>query len=417
MNLVRSSGESGRESTVEDPVQIRQALTGLQQSESEFPIKVEGTHTLPYTSWVQHLDFEKGFIHLKLIRPLPHEMVSGAPFEMLFAVGEQRFEAPLTFLGRESYLLYRFSVPVRMTQSDRRAEKRYPFRPREKAYVLAQDSGLPGFGFAGPLVNLSLGGLAFRVDRVMRLDDHMRVTPGVAFFEKGKELPMLKIRDLPKHPLFEARGRVANAWERDGEIVIGVQFLDLKDSELHQIQDVLTIREQMQRVSSSPPTPTPGGREAKAKPGAENKGPGSRMNPAGAQTPDALTRLGRRGTYVVLAMAPGPARKEAQAALAAAGYLRLDLVGTLDQALAHLRTDSGAVSRLLILEVPLGSETPLTDLRSLQQELGEHRELPVALIQPGGLPAETEDPLIRPLPWPGAGETAWLPLLDELAGL
>ncbi|BDU68619.1 hypothetical protein GETHOR_07200 [Geothrix oryzae] len=417
MSLVRSSGGSGRESTVEDPVQIRRALTDLQRSESEFPIKVEGTHTLPYTAWVQHLDFEKGVLHLKLIRPLPHEMVGGAPFEMLFAVGEQRFEAPLTFLGRESYLLYRFSVPLRMTQSDRRTHKRYPFRPREKAYVLAQDSGLPGFGFAGPLVNLSLGGLAFRVDRVMRLDDHMRVTPGVGFFEKGKELPMLKIRDLPKHPLFEARGRVANAWERDGEIIIGVQFLDLKDSELNQIQDVLTIREQMQRVSSSTPSAPSGTRETKAKAGTENKGPGSRMNPAGAETPDALTRLGRRGTCLVLAMAPGSAREEAQTALRAAGYLRLDPVDTLEQALERLRTDSGAASRLLVLEVPPGSEPPVTDLRNLQRELGELRELPVALIRSGGIPAETEDPLIRPLPWPGAGETAWLPLLDELAGL
>ncbi|MCM2250121.1 MAG: PilZ domain-containing protein [Geothrix sp.] len=417
MNLAKSSGGDGREAPIEDPAQIRKAMAVLQQTEAEFPIKVEGTHTLPYTSRIQRMDAAKGVLYLKLIRPLPHEMAVGASFEMLFAVGDQRFEAPITFLGRDSYLLYTFSLPLRMTLADRRSDKRYPFRPREKAYVLAQDAGLPGHGLAGPLVNLSLGGLAFRVDRVVRLADRMRVTPGLGFFEKGKELPMLKIRDLPKHPLFETRGMVANAWERDGEIVVGVQFGELGDAEFRQIQEVLAIREQMQR---NPASTTGDGtvKTARAKAAAAaGAGPASRANPAGAQTPDALTRLGRRGTSLLLAMPRGPGRDAVQAALGAAGYLRLDPVDTLAQALDRLRVDSGAASRLLMLEAPAGMAPPLQDLRSMQRELGELRELPVALIQADGMPEETEDALIRPLPWPGTSDLAWLPLLDELAGL
>ena len=218
MNQSRSSGGDGRDALIEDPAEIRLVLAQLHRDEIEFPVKVEGAQTLPYTSHIRHVDQAKGLFLLKLIRPLPHEMAVGAPFEMLFSVGEQRFEAPITFLGRESYLLYRFSIPIQLTPSDRRRQKRYPFRPREKAYVLAQDGALPGHGLAGPLVNLSLGGLAFRVDRVMRMDDHMRITPGLGFFDKGKVLPMLKIRDLPKLPLFEARGVVATARERGGEM-------------------------------------------------------------------------------------------------------------------------------------------------------------------------------------------------------
>lgn len=418
MNLAKPSGGGGREAPIEDPAQIRKAMAVLLQTETEFPIKVEGTHTLPYTSRIQHLDGGKSLLHLKLIRPLPHEMAVGASFEMLFAVGEQRFEAPITFLGRESYLLYRFSLPIRMTEADRRGHKRYPFRPREKAYVLAQDAGLPGFGLAGPLVNLSLGGLAFRVDRVMRLDDHMRVTPGLGFFDKGKILPMLKIRDLPKHPLFEARGMVADAWERDGEIVVGVKFGDLGDAEFRQIQEVLAIREQMLR---SPAAGAPA--EAAVKvirtkaPAGGAKGPGSRVNPAGTQTQDALTRLGRRVTSLLLAMPPGPERQEVTAALAAAGYLRLEPVDSLPKALDRLRAGSGATSRLLVLETPTGTQPPLTGIRDFQRELGELQELPVALIQFGGMPEETEEALIRPLPWPGGSDGSWLSKLDELAGL
>jgi hypothetical protein len=413
-----SGGGDGRDAPIEDPAQIRRAMAELKRTESEFPIRVEGTHTLPYTSHIQHVDLEKQLVHLKLIRPLPHEMAPGAPFEMLFAVGDQRFEAPMTFMGRESYLLYRFTIPVRMVQSDRRQHKRYPFRPREKAYVLAQDGGVPGHGLAGPLVNLSIGGLAFRVDRVVRLDDHMRITPGLGFFDKGKELPMLKIRDLPKLPLFEARGTLANAWEQDGEIVVGVKFGDLRDSEIRQIQEVLDFRDLLQRSSSTSTVPDSSVRAARAKGDApEPANPTRRANPAGGQTPDALTQLGRRCAILILAMAPGESRDQVRNGLRAAGYLRLDLVDTLEQALEHLRADPGTSSRLLVLDTPPGEVPPLAGIRALQRELGELRELPVALIQQEGLPAETEDSLIRPVPWPGSDPAAWLPILDELAGL
>jgi hypothetical protein len=141
------------------------------------------------------------------------------------------------------------------------------------------------------------------------------------------------------------------------------------------------------------------------------------MNPAGGQTPDALTRLGRRCAVLVLAMGPGEPREQLRENLREAGYLRLDLVDTLDQALDKLRIDLGTTSRLLILDTPSGTEPPLAGIRSLQNELGELRELPVALIRSEGLPAATEDPLIRPIPWLGSDHSVWLPVLDELAGL
>lgn len=420
MSIGRSSGGDGAEPPIEDPSQIRRAMAVLHREETEFPIKVEGAQTLPYTSHIQHLDLETGILQLKLIRPLPHEMAMGAPFEMLFAAGDQRFEAPITFLGRESYLLYRFSIPVRMIHSDRRQGKRYPFRPREKAYVLAQDGGLPGHGLAGPLVNLSLGGLAFRVDRVMRLDDHMRISPGLGFFDKGKVLTVLKIRDLPKLPLFEARGTLANACERDGEIILGVKFADLGESELRQIQLVLDARDQMQRSSTTASITTAVVKEAKGKslPLSVTPSPAQRVNPSGSLTPDALTLLARRCTGLVLAMAPGPDRTWLQASLASAGYLRLESTDTLEQALDRLRVDQGnTASRLLLLESPPGAPPQLSDIRTFQRELGELRELSVALIQAHGRPPETEDPLIRPLPWPDQDSPSWLPLLDELAGI
>ena len=282
----------------------------------------------------------------------------------------------------------------------------------------AHDGGVPGHGIAGPLVNLSIGGIAFRVDRIMRLGDHMRITPGLGFFDKGKELPSIKLRDLPKLPLFEVRGTVANAWERGGEIIVGIKFAELKDAELKQLQDVLTIRDQMQRASSVGSTPN-ATTVREARPAAKAEDPTSptrRLNPAGAKTPDALTRMARRCTLLVLAMAPGASRDGVRQSLRDQGYLRIEVVNTLDQAPGCFHLDAVA-SRILMLELPAGGEVPTAVLHSLQEGLGEFQELPIALICPEGLLAETDDPLIRPLPWPGTDPAPWLSLLDELSGL
>ena len=167
---------------MEDPHVMQDALRMLFEAESEFPIKVEGTSTLPYTSRIQGLDFANGQFTLRLARPLPHEMMGGALFRIVFAVEDQRFEGLITFIGREAYLQYRFQLPTHLIHADRRRHKRFPFRPRENAYVIAQDSGIPGMGLAGPLVNISQGGFALRVDRVLKLDDGMRLPPNTALF-------------------------------------------------------------------------------------------------------------------------------------------------------------------------------------------------------------------------------------------
>jgi hypothetical protein len=417
MNQAKPVGGTGRGEPIQDSVLIREAMQGLQQQGVEFPIKVEGAQTLPYAARVQHIDLQKGLLHLKLIRPLPHELPEGAAFGMVFAVGEQRFEAPnLLYRGRESYLLYRFTIPPLMTACDRRRFKRFPFRPREKAYVVAQDASVPGYGLSGPLVNLSQDGLAFRVDRVMRLDDHLRVTPGLGFFDRGKSFPMVKLRDLPNVPVFDARGILIYAEERGGEIVAGIRFGALKEAELQDLQLVLHLRDKLQRAPASAGAAPPRDPGPKSPSEAAN-GPAARMSPAGSQTPDALRRLTRRCTRIILAMDPGPDREQVRQTLCGGGFYRLETADTLAQALGDFRADRHASAPLLVLEARLTEALPLADIQAFREEFGASRDLTVALITRGGTPPPSEDPLIRPLPWPSAGDLSWLPQLDDLAGL
>ncbi len=415
MDLGNVSNWSGRGTPLEDPGVIRQAMQDLLSLETEFPIKVEGTHTLPYSALVHQVDLKKNLVHLKLIRPLPHELAEGAAFDMVFLLGEQRYWAPTIFQGRENYLIYRFTIPIKMAPADRRQHKRYSFRPREKAYVVAQDGAIPGHGISGPLVNLSLGGLAFRVDRVLRLDDHLRVTPGLGFFERGKSFPLIKVRDLPNLPLFETRGVLANALDRSGGIILGLQFMDLQEAELRELRIVLDIRERMQRAPSNQSAETP--RASGPRNLALAKGPSARTAPAGVQTPDALKLLGRRCTRLVLAMAAGSERDLVRQTLGAAGYLRLEIAETLEQALAGLLSDHHSSCPLLLVEMGAGEDASLEKIRALQHELGSSREWSVALMAKDALLPETGDPLVRPMTWPTTGDASWQVLLDELAGL
>ena len=95
----------------------------------------------------------------------------------------------------------------------------------------------------------------------------------------------------------------------------------------------------------------------------------------------------------------------------------MDSADTLDQALAEFRTLRTMTHPLLVLDSGLADEPSLAGIRALQKELGETRELPVALITREAPIPESEDPLIRPMPWPSAEDLSWLPLLDDLVGL
>jgi hypothetical protein len=414
MSQGKTSRGIGSAQPVEDADQIRRVLEDLRTAETEFPIKVEGTHTLPYTARIEALGAD--WMDLKLIRPLPHELGPGAPFEMLLATAEQRCRALVEFQGRQAYLRYRFILPVQLMPCDQRRHPRYPFRPRERAYVLAQDGTLPGYGLAGPLVNLSLGGLAFRVDRVLRLDDHLLIKPGLGFFERGKALPILKIHDLPKLPLFDARGKVAHACERGGEIIVGLQFGELNSTELAQLQEVLTLREHMKHAPASilaALVRDPRGGASAA------EGPAGRVAPAGQENPQALRLLGRRTTDLLIAMAPGPARDQVFEALILAGYLRVEAVDSLSQAMAILRAERPSANRLFMAAAETLRPEERADILALQQDLGDLHDLPVALLG-AAPPPQVPDPaeaLIRNLPIPSTGAQDWLEALDELAGL
>ena len=420
MNKART-GKEGRGTPIEDPQVMQDALRLLFESEREFSIRVEGTSTLPYAARVQSLAFDDGSFSLRLVRPLPHEMPIGAEFRMLFAVADQRFEGSIALRGRDGYLQYGFRLPASLMEADRRLNRRFPFRPRESAYVIAQDAGLPGIGVAGPLVNLGMGGLALRVDRALRLDDGVRIPVHAARFERGQGFTRFRAQDLPRLPLLEGRAVAAHVSEHGPELILGLTFVGMGLEEETALFRSLEFREQMyrggQRMEGA--AGAAGGPAREAVPEIEEP-PAPQAEPQPDPVATVMLRLRRRTTRVVLVMAETPLRAELAGRLRQQGYHRLEFLAGLEQlgALAGAEGPGRRPSPLVLADLALarsGDAEPLAAVRIIERQLAELACLGTVIL------CEEVDPTLllgqetrtRFLAYPDAGD-AWPATLDAL---
>lgn len=390
----QGKGGWGKDVPIEDPAVLRDAFRLLRDQQIEFPIKVEGTSTLPYTSQVRDLNFEQQSVVLKLVRPLPHELMKGAEFRATFAVDEQRFEALIVFQERAEYLSYNFQLPSVLFYADRRAHKRYAFRPRESAFVTAQDGGIPGIGVAGPLVNIGLGGFAMRVDRVLKLDDGMRIPPAAAPLERGKSFARIRLQDLPKLPMLEVAGLVSHLSDRMGEVILGFQFSRLTDAQLQVIQESLSLRDKLLRKSSpgvrdteslssgyraSPAAPPPsagGGAEAPRRETASDTS-GRHQLPGS----DPLSQMARRCIRLALAVGDAGHAERIQNLLRSQGFHRLERAATLEEAVALWR--SADPPQALVVDMSLAGPSardPLAALQILERQAESQGDIPLVIL-------------------------------------
>lgn len=429
MAVKKSERKNERGEPLVDPAVILEALQQLSAEGSEFPIKVEGTSTLPYASLITEVDAEGRVLLIKLMRPLPHELLAGAVFRATLPVADQRFEGLITFLGREAYLHYRFQFPPELMHADRRRHPRFPFRPRENAYVTLKDATFPGLGVSGPLATLGLGGLGLRVDRIVHLDTGMRVPPSTALFERGKSMPRVRIQDLPRLPIFECSARVAHVLERGTELILGLEFCSLTEEESRLLGDSLAFRQKLLQAvtlrtgSGSGGTAAAGGEAPRGHRLEPDPVEEAREETEAAPLPegaDPLLRLQRRTTLLGLAMAPGTVRSELLERLRSLGFLRLELHASVRDLKAAL--ESGVQPSILLVDLALaGGDAPAAAMKLLESELEGAHHLPLCLLcgqvdpglflEAGGrtrfLPYEPEGQDLGP----------WEEMLDGLAGL
>jgi hypothetical protein len=354
-------------------------------------------------------------------------MLAGALFQITFAVENQRFEGIISLLGRDGYLQYGFQLPPSLFQADRRHHPRFPFRPRENAYVIAQDATVPGVGVAGPLVNISLDGMAMRLDRALRMDDGVRIPVSSALFERGKAVSRFRVQDLPLLHLLEGRGISAHVSERGSELILGMSFIGMSLEEETALGRCLDFRGKMYRGGQPPRDEAGTGspRPGRVRPAGQDDEPNpeSTPEPTAPQAPMEVTvllRLQRRVARVVLVMAEGPVRQGIQAQLRRSGYHRLETVATLEQ--LRPLCDPGqrrALPALILADLALarsGDAEPLAAVRIIERQMAELGGPATVIL------CEEVDPTLllaqeartRFLPYPAAVGAPWVETLDAL---
>jgi hypothetical protein len=390
-----------------DPEFMGQAFSELITSQEEFPIKVEGAKTTPYTSVLLTSDPETQVMLLKLFRPLPPALAVGATFELIFSAQGKRYEGRIALMGREGYLQYRFQWPRSLLSSDRRVWKRFNFRPRENVYAAAQDSEIPCNGLTGALTNLSQGGFLFRVDRMVRLEDGMPIRPWANLFPQGKVFSMVRIYGLTKSDVLEARGLIVRVAEADGEIQLAVQFQGLGEADKMLLSMVLEARERRSaRAGAAGPAPGPGERTdrlmAVSDPEEEPEPAAQEPRPQDAGS-EPLRALDRRTARILVIADPGGDQDAVFRHLQSNGFWHLEAAADPAAALAAFTCAASRPYRLLVVDLEpstrAGMET-VEAVRHLEPTLRAFGALPVAFVC--GRP----EPMVDLLDKPGMGVVA-----------
>jgi len=383
-----------------------QAFSDLIASQEEFPIKVEGAKTTPYTSVLVAADPARQVMILKLFRPLPPALAVGAAFELMFSAQGKRYEGRIALVGREGYLQYSFQWPRSLLSSDRRVWKRYIFRPRENVYATAQDNEVPCNGLTGALTNLSQGGFLFRVDRMVRLEDGLPIKPWGGLFPQGKVLSMVRIYGLTKSDVLEARGMVVRAQEADDKIHLGVQFQGLAEADRALLSLVLEGRERKPgRVASSGPSHGRGERTEQPLPadeGETHEEPAPQKPLVEDEGSEPLRALDRRTARILVLAEPGEDQAAVFRHLQANGYWRLEAADPAE-ALAAFTSAAGPPFRLLVVDLEPSSRAGMETIeavRHLEPALRAFGTLPVAFV------SGNADPMLDLLDKPGMGAVA-----------
>ena len=229
-------------STVQDG-QVPKAFLELMDTKKIFPLVVEGKNILPHESTVVSIDIQTKRVVLKTFRPMPAQLPPGTPSIVSIAAFGEHWKARLTFRGRVGYLQYLFDLPEVMQKTVRRKYKRYPFRPKENISIYAQDVTLPSVATVGRLLDLSLGGLLFRPERVFRVEDEVALKLDLGMFYRGKSFPLIRIDGLPGlETALDLSGEVAHAEEIEKDLRVAFAFGTMDTPTTETISRILTAR-------------------------------------------------------------------------------------------------------------------------------------------------------------------------------
>jgi CheY-like chemotaxis protein len=392
-----------RRQSLRDPEQILAWLEELARQGTPVEVGVSESDLAPILAKVRVVVEDTRICSLAFKWKPGLEPSSGQKMRMVFPMDRQRFQADLVYVGRGNYLEYRFRFPSAIFSAERRDSVRVKMRPRDDLSILALQDLFDGVGFTGTLVDLSIGGCGFLLQRAIRIKGEERLNIHPDLLAPGTPLVLVRLPNLPHLPRVECGGYLCSMRATTAGVVVGLRFAGLGPGESAILGKFLSDRDpgitfgfphkrrRLQGEEDVPwVEPTPAEAEAAAKaeadagpkpeiadpdPGEDSEdlaesGAGELVGQAPRTDQDRLKQLRKRGKRILLVIADELERVALMALLQNDGYRSLFEAHSLIEALERNR------------KVPL-------DLVVMGQEIGRIGALKLLdLLRENGLPRE-----------------------------
>lgn len=235
-------GTPDREPTLRDREQILAWLEELARLRTSLALRLDEEDPHGATVKVELVSEEKGTFTLSFLHQPASHWKEGVQVHLAFPLDGQRFRTTARYRGLGGYLQREFTLPEAIRHAERRGLMRTRFTAREKATVAVLENLFDGLGLSGPILNLGLGGLAFRVDRAMDIRQDRRLTVRGDLVSPGRAMGLIRIQDLPHIPTLECGATVMHFAAQEQGVVAGLHFEDLGSLESQYLAKLLANR-------------------------------------------------------------------------------------------------------------------------------------------------------------------------------
>ncbi len=242
ISLFSSTPPPDREPTMRDKEQVLAWLEELARLRTALALRLKEEDPHGSTVKVELVSEEKGTFTLSFLHQPPGTWKEGQAVHLTFPLDGQRFRTVVKYRGLGGYLQREFSLPEAMYHAERRGLMRTRFTAREKAMVAVLENLFDGIGLSGPILNLGIGGLAFRVDRAMDIRQDRRLTIRGDLVSAGKAMGLIRISELPHIPTLECGATIMHFGARDEGVVAGLRFDGLGSLESQYLAKLLSQR-------------------------------------------------------------------------------------------------------------------------------------------------------------------------------
>ncbi len=242
LKSIFGGGQPDREPSLRDREQILAWLEELARVRTPLALRAKEEDAHGSTVKVELVNELKGSFTLSFLHQPPGDWKVGQLMHLNFPLDGQRFRAAVRFAGLGGYLQREFKLPEAIYHAERRGLMRTRFTARERPTVAVLEELFQGFGLSGPVLNLSMGGLAFRVERAMDIRHDRRLSVKGDLLAPGRRMALVRIQDLPHIPTLECGAVIAHFNAVTEGVVAGLAFEGMGSLEAQYLAKLLTLR-------------------------------------------------------------------------------------------------------------------------------------------------------------------------------